>query len=328
MSTPIDKYGQPEWDAEEKIHNSAVARDDLVTLYLRDVARVELLTAEEEVSLAKRMEAGKLAQEMLDQDEIADPDALAEARAMVEDGLAARERMIRQNARLVVSIAMKYAGRGVPFIDLAQEGHIGLIRAIDKFDYHRGNKLSTYATYWIRQGVTRAVAEKSRTIRIPVHKGSEINKLIRASQELAQELERDPSPEELAARVGLTTREVTEMLRISQPVMSLQMSVGDEEDAELGDILEDQDVAAPHKEVEDATLRELLTGILHTLPPSETRVLQMRYGLIDGKTYTLDQLGSRMGVSGERVRQIETRALSRLRHPSHTRKLRDFVEAY
>jgi RNA polymerase primary sigma factor len=316
------------WEAEEELRDSMVKRDDMVSLYLRDVARTELLTADEEVALAKRMESGRFARETLEEGKITDPARFAELEATVRDGLAARERLIRCNARLVISLARKYAGRGgVSFLDLAQDGHVGLIRAIDKFDYRRGTKLSTYATYWIRQSITRAVAEKGRTIRIPVHKGSEISKLVRASNRLAQQLGRDPTPEELAAQTSLTTGEVTEMLRLSKPVISLQSPIDEDGEAELEDIIEDLDGAAPVQEAEDASLRELLADILLTLPPSETRVLKMRYGLTDGDTYTLDQLGSRMGVSGERVRQIEHRALSRLRHPSNARKLRDYVRA-
>jgi len=319
------KLGQPEWESEDEVRHAAVAQDDLVGLYLRDVARVELLTAAEEQDLGRRMEAGGISQGMLDRGEICGVDAIADAKAVVEDGLAARERLIRQNARLVISIARKYAGRGVPFLDLAQEGHIGLIRAIDKFDYRRGNKLSTYATYWIRQGVSRALAEKKSTIRIPVHKSGEISKLIRTSERLAQAIGREPTHEELASEVGMKPREVTRLLRISRPVMSLHMPVDDGGETELGDILEDVDGVAPPQEVEASFLRELLADLLRRLTPLEVRVLKLRYGLSDGETLSLTQLGRRMGISGERVRQIEAQALSRLRHPANMRRLKAFA---
>jgi RNA polymerase primary sigma factor len=322
---PVEDFEELEWASEEKIRHGAVADDNLTNLYLREVGRVELLTAEEEQDLARRMAAGRRRQEMLDQGEIAGADEIAEARVIIEDGLAARDRLIRQNSRLVLSIASKYTGRGVPYLDLAQEGTIGLIRAIDKFDVSRGTKLSTYATYWIRQSVSRAVAEKSRTIRIPMHKGGEIGQLIKTSQRLAQGLGRDPTAEELAAEVGIAPREVTTMLSISRPVISLHTPIDESEEAELGDIIEDVDGVAPGEEVEASSLRELLSDLLRRLTPLEVRVLKLRYGLMDGETLSLTQLGERLGVSGERVRQIEARALSRLRHPANMRRLKAFA---
>ena len=323
--TSDEEFGQPEWASEDDVRHAAIAQDDLVGLYLRDVAQVELLTAAEEQDLARRMEAGKIAQGMIDRGEIVDPDVIAETEATVADGIAARERLIRQNARLVISIARKYAGRGVPFLDLAQEGHIGLIRAIDKFDYRRGNKLSTYATYWIRQGVSRALAEKKGTIRIPVHKRAEISNLIRTSEKLAQQMGRDPTPEELASAVEMDPREVTQMLRISRPVISLHTPVDDGGETELGDIIEDTEGVAPAKEMEELSLRELLGDLLRRLTPLEVSVLKLRYGLSDSESLSLTQLGQRMGVSGERVRQIEAQALSRLRHPANMRRLKAFA---
>jgi RNA polymerase primary sigma factor len=286
---------------------------------------VPLLTAEEEVMLAKRMEAGQVAQRQLDDDGL-DPEDRAELRQTVLDGQAAREHLIRANSRLVISVAKKYIGRGVPFLDLIQEGSIGLIRTADKFDYRRGNKFSTYATWWIRQAVTRAIADQSRTIRIPVHMGDQINKLLRATHRLTQELGREPTSEELAGALDIPTRKAEDMLRVARRPLSLEMPTNDEGDSELGDFIEDEGTDAPDDEVTSSMLRELLRDILEHLPPREVRILQMRYGLVDGETYTLEEVGKKLGVTRERVRQIESQALSRLRHPTHSRRLKDFLE--
>ena len=325
MEMGIDEYEELQMESDDESRCSLVAADDMISLYLKDVSMTALLTAEEEVTLFKRMESGRRAQEMMDGGDVVDPDELSQATAVVEDGLAARDMLIRSNSGLVISMAKKYAGRGVPFLDLAQEGYLGLIRAIDKFDYHRGNKLSTYATYWIRQKITRAAMEKSRVIRVPLHKGGEVSRLGRTSQRLAQALGREPTEEELAAEVGMPAHDVTELLRLARPVLSLQAPVDDLGDTELGEILEDRESVAPDEQAEDATLRELLADVLHRLPALEVRVLKLRYGLVDGETLSLTQLGKRLGVSGERVRQIEARALSRLRHPANTRRLRAFA---
>jgi len=311
--------------AELETYFDTVRIDDTIGLYIKEVGRVPLLTAEEEVSLAKRMEAGKIAQEKLDADGL-ESEERADLRAVVRDGLAAREHLIRANSRLVISVAKKYIGRGVPFLDLIQEGNIGLIRTADKFNYRLGHKFSTYATWWIRQAVTRAIADQSRTIRVPVHMGDQINKLLRASHRLTQELGREPNTEELANALEIPTRKAEEMMRVSRQPLSLDMSIDDEGDSELGDFIEDDEGVAPDDEVTSSMLRESLQYILQDLPPREVRILQMRYGLVDGETYTLEEVGKKLGVTRERVRQIEAQALSRLRHPTRSRKLKGFLK--
>jgi RNA polymerase primary sigma factor len=310
--------------ADQRAVFDTVRIDDTIGLYLKEIGRVPLLTAEEEVSLAKRMEAGKLAQEELDVDGM-DPAKRGELRELMLDGQSAREHLIRANSRLVISVAKKYIGRGVPFLDLIQEGNIGLIRAANKFNYRLGHKFSTYATWWIRQAVTRAIADQSRTIRVPVHMGDQINKLLRTAHRLTQELGREPSPEELALALEIPTRKAEEMLRVARRPLSLEMPTDDDGDSELGDFIEDEDSTAPDDEVTSSMLRELLQYILQDLPPREVRILQLRYGLVDGETYTLEEVGRKLGVTRERVRQIEAQALSRLRHPTHARRLRDFL---
>jgi len=311
--------------ADQRAYFDTIAIDDTIGLYLKEVGRVPLLTAEEEVMLAKRMEASQVAQEKLNQDGL-NPEKRAEMGKVVQDGLAAREHLIRANSRLVISVAKKYIGRGVPFLDLIQEGNIGLIRAANKFNYHLGHKFSTYATWWIRQAVTRAIADQSRTIRVPVHMGDQINKLLRTAHHLTQELGREPATEELAVALEIPTRKVEEMLRVARRPLSLEMPTDDEGESELGDFIEDEDISAPDEEVTFSMLRELLRVILQDLPPREVRILQLRYGLVDGETYTLEEVGKKLGVTRERVRQIEAQALSRLRHPTHSRKLKDFLE--
>ena len=298
--------------------------DDTIGLYLKEISRVPLLLAEEEVRLAKRMEAGRTAREERNLDGVSREER-AELARLVEDGLAAREHLVRANSRLVISVAKKYMGRGVPFLDLIQEGNIGLIRAANKFNYRLGHKFSTYATWWIRQAVTRAIADQSRTIRIPVHMGDQINKLLRASHRLTQELGREPTSEELAATLDMPTRKAEEMLGVARRPLSLETPTDDEGASELGDFIEDESSRAPDEEVTTWVLRELLQEILQGLPPREVRILQLRYGLVDGETYTLEEVGKKLGVTRERVRQIEAQALSRLRHPRHSRRLRGFL---
>ncbi|MCJ7737375.1 MAG: sigma-70 family RNA polymerase sigma factor [Anaerolineae bacterium] len=313
-----------ETKADDTYFFDAIEVDDTIGLYLKEIGRVPLLIAEEEVTLAKRMEAGRDAQEAMDCDGL----KIAERTDLMRtayDGTAAREHLIRANSRLVISVAKKYIGRGVPFLDLIQEGNIGLIRAANKFNYQLGHKFSTYATWWIRQAVTRAIADQSRTIRIPVHMGDQINKLLRTSHRLTQELGREPTVEELAKALDVPTRKAEEMLRVARRPLSLEMPTDDEEESELGDFIEDQDSLAPDDEVTSSMLRDQLLTILQDLPPREVRILQLRYGLIDGETYTLEEVGKKLGVTRERVRQIEAQALKRLRHPAHSRKLRDFL---
>jgi RNA polymerase primary sigma factor len=298
--------------------------DDTIGLYLKEVGRVPLLTAEEEVELAQRIENGRLAREELARGNVS-PRRRVELQILIEDGWAAREHLITANSRLVISVAKKYMGRGVPFLDLIQEGNIGLIRAAKKFDYRRGHKFSTYATWWIRQAVTRAIADQGRTIRVPVHMGDQINKLLRVQHQLTQRLGRDPSVEELAAALDVTPQKVENMIQVARRPLSLETPTDDEEDSVLGDFIQDEEVAAPDDTATYNLLREHLESVLNGLPPREVRILQLRYGLLDGQAYTLEEVGRKMGVTRERVRQIEAQALSRLRHPAIRRKLREYL---
>lgn len=304
----------------------AIEADDTVGLYLKEIGRVALLTAPQEVDLAQRMERGREAREQLQSDPNLTPEDRERLEMLVEDGMAAREHLINANSRLVISVAKKYIGRGVPFLDLIQEGNIGLIRAAKKFDWRRGHKFSTYATWWIRQAVTRAIADQGRTIRVPVHMGDQINRLLRASHQLTQELGRDPTVAELAEALNVTVRKAEQMIQVARRPISLETPTDDEEESVLGDFIPDEDSPAPVEMVTNQMLREQLADILDTLPPREVRILQLRYGLLDGETYTLEEVGRKLGVTRERVRQIEAQALSRLRLPAHARKLRDFLK--
>lgn len=304
----------------------AIEADDTVGLYLKEIGRVALLTAPQEVDLAQRMERGREARERLQSEPNLTPEERERLEMLVEDGMAAREHLINANSRLVISVAKKYIGRGVPFLDLIQEGNIGLIRAAKKFDWRRGHKFSTYATWWIRQAVTRAIADQGRTIRVPVHMGDQINRLLRASHQLTQELGRDPTVAELAEALNVTVRKAEQMIQVARRPISLETPTDDEEESVLGDFIPDEDSPAPAEMVTNQMLREQLADILDTLPPREVRILQLRYGLLDGETYTLEEVGRKLGVTRERVRQIEAQALSRLRLPAHARKLRDFLK--
>jgi RNA polymerase primary sigma factor len=298
--------------------------DDTIGLYLKEVGRVPLLTAEQEVELAQRIERGRLAREELARGNVG-PHRRRELQDLIEDGWAAREHLITANSRLVISVAKKYMGRGVPFLDLIQEGNIGLIRAAKKFDYRRGHKFSTYATWWIRQAVTRAIADQGRTIRVPVHMGDQINKLLRVQHQLTQRLGRDPLVEELARALEVTPQKVENMIQVARRPLSLETPTDDEEDSVLGDFIQDEEVPAPDDTATYNLLREHLGNVLDGLPPREVRILQLRYGLLDGQAYTLEEVGRKMGVTRERVRQIEAQALSRLRHPAVRRKLREYL---
>ncbi|HID89448.1 MAG TPA: sigma-70 family RNA polymerase sigma factor [Anaerolineae bacterium] len=315
---------EPPLSKEEEAYYRAVEADDTIGLYLREISRVPLLTHEEEIELAKRMERGRRAEKQLQRDGL-DPQKRKELEALVEDGRRAREHLIRANSRLVISVAKRYIGRGVPFLDLIQEGNIGLIRAANKFNYRLGHKFSTYATWWIRQAVTRAIADQSRTIRVPVHMGDQINRLLRTSHRLTQELGREPTPEELAKALDISPRKVEQMLEVARRPLSLDMATDDEEENTLGDFIEDERAVAPPEAVSESMLREAIREILQNLPPREVRILELRYGLVDGETYTLEEVGKKLGVTRERVRQIEAQALSRLRHPVHARRLKDFL---
>ena len=303
---------------------SNIDTDDTIGLYLKEVSRVPLLTADEEVQLAQRIEKGRISREELARVNVT-PERRMELRKNIEDSWNARDHLITANSRLVISVAKKYMGRGVPFLDLIQEGNIGLIRATKKFDYRRGHKFSTYATWWIRQAVTRAIADQGRTIRVPVHMGDQINKLLRYQHQLTQKLGRDPSVEELAAELDVPIKKVENMIQVARRPLSLETPTDDEEDSVLGDFIEDDEAPAPADSATYNLLKEHLQIILNDLPPREVRILQLRYGLLDGQAYTLEEVGNKMGVTRERVRQIEAQALSRLRHPSVQKILRDYL---
>ena len=278
---------------------SDIGLDDPVKMYLKDIGRVPLLSAEEEIDLAKRMQ---------DNDE------------------AAKKRLCEANLRLVVSIAKRYVGRGMLFLDLIQEGNMGLMKAVEKFDYQKGFKFSTYATWWIRQSITRAIADQARTIRIPVHMVETINKLTRVQRVLLQELGREPTPAEIAERMGVTEERVREIQKIAQDPVSLETPIGEEEDSHLGDFIEDEKTATPSDSVASTMLKEQLLGVLDTLTPREEKVIRLRYGIDDGKPRTLEEVGKEFNVTRERIRQIEAKALRKLRHPSRSKKLKDFLE--
>ncbi len=298
---------------------------DPVGLYLQEIGRVPLLSAEEEVSLAKRMERGQEAQKALESGRKIDPKKRARLQAYVRDGEEARDHLIRANSRLVVSIAKKYIGRGVPFLDLIQEGNIGLIRAVKKFEYRRGYKFSTYATWWIRQAVARAVADQSRTIRVPIHMHDQIAKMARLSQEMAQELGRDPSPEELAEKLNVPPEKMKRIKKAAMRILSLETPVGEDGSSELGEFITDDSSLSPAVAAARSLLREQLEELMYSLSPREVRILQMRFGLVDGQTHTLEEVGRKFGLTRERIRQIEAQALMRLRHPRRSRKLRDYL---
>ena len=322
-----DSSSEAAVDEDEPVNEqylSAVDADDTVGLYLKEVGRVPLLTAQEEVDLAKRIERGRHAREELAKVSVSSKKR-SELQHAIEDGWAAREHLITANSRLVISVAKKYMGRGVPFLDLIQEGNIGLIRAAKKFDYRRGHKFSTYATWWIRQAVTRAIADQGRTIRVPVHMGDQINKMLRISHQLTQSLGRNPSTEELAEALDVAPKKIENMIQVARRPLSLETPTDEEEDSMLGDFIQDEDSPAPVELVTQLLLREHLQDVLNALPPREVRILQLRYGLMDGQSYTLEEVGKKMGVTRERVRQIEAQALSRLRHPSHRRTLVDYL---
>ncbi|MBP8973389.1 MAG: sigma-70 family RNA polymerase sigma factor [Anaerolineae bacterium] len=307
-------------------YQQALETDDVVGLYLKEAGRVPLLTAEEEVALAKRMEAGQFAAERLE--EMADyltADERAELETLVADAQAAQEYLVRANSRLVISVAKKYIGRGVHFLDLIQEGNIGLIRAARKFEYQRGHKFSTYATWWIRQAVSRAVADQGRTIRVPVHMGDQINRLRRISTHLTQQLGRDPTSDELADAMDTTPDKISTLIEISRRPISLETPIEEDADSEYGDFIEDKNSPQPAEVVTQNLLREHLQQALARLPEREAHILQLRYGLQDGETHTLEEVGRQIGVTRERVRQLEAQALNRLRHSSAHQLLRDYL---
>ena len=314
-SSELDKIDQEEEDPEIKAQlekdpkikeidleatiSKTVAVDDPVRMYLKEIGKVPLLSAEEEVELSKRMEQG---------DEYA------------------KQKLCEANLRLVVSIAKKYVGRGMLFLDLIQEGNLGLIKAVDKFDYTKGYKFSTYATWWIRQAITRSIADQARTIRIPVHMVETINKLIRVSRQLLQENGREPTPDEIAEEMGITVEKVREILKIAQEPVSLETPIGEEEDSHLGDFIPDEDAPAPAEAAAFSMLKEQLVEVLNTLTEREQKVLKLRFGLEDGRARTLEEVGKEFDVTRERIRQIEAKALRKLRHPTRSKKLKDYLE--
>ena len=274
-----------------------LAIDDPVRMYLKEIGKVDLLSPEEEIELAKRM---------------------------LEGDENAKKRLAEANLRLVVSIAKRYVGRGMQFLDLIQEGNLGLIKAVEKFDYTKGYKFSTYATWWVRQAITRAIADQARTIRIPVHMVETINKLIRVNRQLAQELGRDPTPAEIAKEMGISESKVCEIIKIAQEPVSLETPIGEEEDSHLGDFIEDENAPAPAEVASNAMMREQLQEVLHTLTPREEKVIRLRFGLEDGQAHTLEEVGKEFNVTRERIRQIEAKALRKIRHPGRSKKLRDY----
>lgn len=307
-------------------YQQAIDTDDVVGLYLKEAGRVPLLSAEQEVDLAKRMEAAVNAQETLErQGETLPLDDVYTLREVIADGEAAQEHLIRANARLVISVAKKYIGRGVPFLDLIQEGNIGLIRATNKFEYQRGHKFSTYATWWIRQAVSRAVADQGRTIRVPVHMGDQLNRMRRIQLQMTQELGREPSIDELAHGMETTPDKIEDLMEISRRPVSLETPIDEEGDSTFGDFVEDANSPAPAEEVATHLLQEQLGEALNRLPPREAQILRLRYGLEDGRVYTLEEVGQTIGVTRERVRQLEAQALNRLRQSSAHVKLRDYL---
>jgi RNA polymerase primary sigma factor len=310
--------------AVEDSYLAGIEIDDSVGLYMKEVGRVPLLTSEEEVALAQRIKQGHQAREELLKGN-ASPRRREKLQRMVEDGWMARDHLIIANSRLVISIAKKYMFRGVTFLDLIQEGNIGLIRAVKKFDYLRGFKFSTYAHWWIRQAVTRAIADQGRTIRVPVHMADQINRLLRAQHQLIQQLEHDISFEELAEALDITPQKVEYLIQIARLPLSLETPTDTEGDSVLGDFIEDDAAPAPEDLATNNLLRRDLQNILEGLPPREVRILQLRYGLLDGRTYTLEEVGRKLGVTRERVRQIEAQALSRLRNPEIRRRLLEYL---
>ena len=301
--------------------------DDHVTMYLKEIGKVNLLTPEEELSLAKRMADGETAKEQLEEiGEEIDEDTKKQIDLLIADGEKAKKSLSEANLRLVVSIAKRYVGRGMLFLDLIQEGNLGLIKAVDKFDYTKGYKFSTYATWWIRQAITRAIADQARTIRIPVHMVETINKLVRVSRQLVQELGREPTPEELAKELNMPVDKVREISKISQEPVSLETPIGEEEDSHLGDFIPDEDAPAPSEAASFVLLKEQLGAVLETLSEREAKVLRLRFGLDDGRARTLEEVGKEFDVTRERIRQIEAKALRKLRHPSRSKKLKDFLD--
>ena len=328
---PQTPEAAPEIDDIDLSMPEGISIDDPVRMYLKEIGKVPLLSADEEINIAMRMEKGDEAKQMLESGINADGKSLTDeekkqCQAAIDDGTQAKRLLAEANLRLVVSIAKRYVGRGMLFLDLIQEGNLGLIKAVEKFDYRKGYKFSTYATWWIRQAITRAIADQARTIRIPVHMVETINKLIRVSRQLLQEYGREPTPEEIAKAMGISEAKVREIIKIAQEPVSLETPIGEEEDSHLGDFIPDDDAPAPAEAASHALMREQLWDVLNTLTPREKKVLRLRFGLDDGNQRTLEEVGREFKVTRERIRQIEAKALRKLRHPSRSKKLKDYLE--
>ena len=333
----LDEEDEVEVDKIDLSVPDGVSVEDPVRMYLKEIGKVPLLSADEEIELAQKMEDGVVAAEKIsilkgrmdnatDEEKADLKDEIKKLQKEVDFGADAKKRLAEANLRLVVSIAKRYVGRGMLFLDLIQEGNLGLIKAVEKFDYKKGYKFSTYATWWIRQAITRAIADQARTIRIPVHMVETINKLIRVSRQLLQELGREPSPEEIAAEMNMPVDRVREILKISQEPVSLETPIGEEEDSHLGDFIQDDNVPVPADAAAFTLLKEQLEEVLGTLTEREQKVLTLRFGLEDGRARTLEEVGKEFNVTRERIRQIEAKALRKLRHPSRSRKLKDYLE--
>ena len=333
IDIPHDDIIEEEIDIENfDILPSTIKYDDPVRMYLKEIGKIQLLTFDEETRLANVITDGNIAQEQLasieeEGYEIPESD-LEKLRELVRKGEVAKNKLVEANLRLVVSIAKKYVGRGLQFLDLIQEGNMGLMKAVEKFDSNRGFKFSTYATWWIRQAITRAVADQARTIRIPVHMVETINKLVRVQRQLVQELSREPSPEEVADRMGIPVEKVQQIQKIAQEPISLEAPVGEEEDSSLGDFISDPTALDPYEYTAQEMLKKELNEVLQGLTDREEKVLRMRFGLLDGRQRTLEEVGREFGVTRERIRQIEAKALRKLKHPSRSRKLRDFMNKH
>ena len=331
-STPKSKIRKRSSRARSRRTDSSTVMltGDPVRMYLKEIGKVDLLTAQEEVNLAMKIEAGTEASKKLEAAENGEIELTrAEQRRLMrieQVGLEAKQSLISANLRLTVSIAKRYVGRGMLFLDLIQEGNLGLIRAVEKFDYTKGFKFSTYATWWIRQAITRAIADQARTIRIPVHMVETINKLVRVQRQLLQDLGRDPTPEEIGAEMGISADRVREIQKISQEPVSLETPIGEEEDSQLGDFIEDSTAVAPPEAASDSMLREQLEQVLDSLADRERKVIKFRFGLEDGHPRTLEEVGREFGVTRERIRQIESKTLAKLRHPSRSGRLKDYIE--
>ena len=333
----LDEEDEVEVDKIDLSVPDGVSVEDPVRMYLKEIGKVPLLSADEEIELAQKMEDGAVAAEKIsilkgrmdnatDEEKADLKDEIKKLQKEVDFGADAKKRLAEANLRLVVSIAKRYVGRGMLFLDLIQEGNLGLIKAVEKFDYKKGYKFSTYATWWIRQAITRAIADQARTIHIPVHMVETINKLIRVSRQLLQELGREPSPEEIAAEMNMPVERVREILKISQEPVSLETPIGEEEDSHLGDFIKDDNVPVPADAAAFTLLKEQLEEVLGTLTEREQKVLTLRFGLEDGRARTLEEVGKEFNVTRERIRQIEAKALRKLRHPSRSRKLKDYLE--